>query len=396
MKPLLRICLIILLSKGVLAQAPSGYNYDESKVPSFQLRSPLVTKDGREVTDRAAWNSQRQTLLKEFEATVYGAVPEQADIQLSGVEVEESLVWNGKAVRDLTELTYTYKDRELRLNLLSYRPVGEGPFPVFLGMNFSGNQTTTTDPAVPLSRNWVMKNPEIGMPTNVATEASRGGRSMRWPLELMVERGYAVCTLCYGDVDPDFDDGFENGLHGLVRSKEFGSIAAWAWGLREVRGYLQQLPWTDRVAVFGHSRLGKAALWAGASDPEFSLVISNNSGCGGAALSKRQVGETLKAINDRFPHWFVEAFHTYNERELELPLDQHLLMACVAPRLLYVTSASEDLWADPKGEQLATEFARPAFELLGGRVGYHMRPGRHNMLEFDWKRILDFADAHWR
>ena len=134
-----------------MAQAPSGYNYDESKVPSFQLRSPLVTKDGREVTDRAAWNSQRQTLLKEFEATVYGAVPEQADIQLSGVEVEESLVWNGKAVRDLTELTYTYKDRELRLNLLSYRPVGEGPFPVFLGMNFSGNQTTTTDPAVPPS-----------------------------------------------------------------------------------------------------------------------------------------------------------------------------------------------------------------------------------------------------
>lgn len=388
-------------------------NYDESKVPAYTLDDPLTFENGIRVKDINNWEKRRTEILSLFENHVYGKSPEW-----KGQIVAEELASNpdalsGKASMKEIRLTLRNGNKEHSMKLLLYLPGKATRVPVFIGYNFDGNHTVINDPGIAPADVW---KDNSGVPVK-GRESDRGAASRRWPVEEIISRGYGVATIYYGDVDPDYDDGFKNGVHALFDARpdgsSWGSIAAWAWGLSRALDYLETLPQVDskKVIVLGHSRLGKAALWAGACDERFAMVISNNSGCGGAALSKRAFGETVGRINLVFPHWFCDNFNKYNEREDLLPVDQHQLLALIAPRPLYVASASKDQWADPRGEFLACKAASPVYVFMGkegltvnempavgnpvsGTIGYHIREGEHDILLYDWKQYLDFADRH--
>ena len=399
-------------------------NYDESKVPEYTLPDPLVLASGERVTSASEWPKRREELLALVGKHGYGRTP-TAGFQLSfeTASVDEQAL-GGKAIRKEVVIHISRGERTLPLRLLVYLPAGANePVPCFLGLNFNGNHAVHADPGITLSTAWMRNDEANGYIDHRATEKSRASEASRWQVDLVVSRGYGLATIYYGDIDPDFDDGFQNGLHPLFYEArqtkpyghEWGSIGAWAFGLSRALDYLETDPAVDarKVAVIGHSRLGKTSLWAGAQDERFALVISNNSGCGGAALSKRVFGETVERINTSFPHWFCDNFKQYNADEAELPVDQHMLIALIAPRPVYVASAEKDLWADPRGEFLAAKHADPVYQLLGtdglgveempslnepvhGTIGYHNRTGEHDVTEYDWQQYMDFADKHLR
>lgn len=409
----------MILSLLVLSafQGPAGFNYDEAKVRPYTLPDPLTFQDGVRVSSAKQWPERRTQILKLFESQVYGKSPAAPkDLRFETFEESDNAL-GGLATRKQIAV-YFDKAKSLRMDVLLYLPKSaKGKVPVFLGINFNGNHAVANDPAIRMTESWTRDNPKTGYINHRATPESRGTNASQWQVEKILRSGFGLATFYYGDVDPDYDN-FDDGVHKLYykpgqtrpAADEWGAIAAWGWGASRVLDYLETNKQVDakRVALIGHSRLGKAALWAGARDTRFAMIISNESGEGGASIARRWYGETTKRINTSFPHWFCLNFRQFNDNEANMPVDQHMLVALLAPRPVYIASAVEDQWSDPRGEFLAGKMATPVYKLLGveglaatdfpevhqpvlSRIAYHIRAGKHDVTEYDWEQYLAFA-----
>jgi hypothetical protein len=380
------------------AAARNQFNYDEAAVPAYTLPDPLVRGAGDPIATMQGWPARRAEILELFRDNVYGRRPGRPESLRFEVLEENPLAMNGRATLRRVAIRSTHQGREHSFELILFLPNGLlGRSPVFLLLN--NRPLTNTDP-------------------------SRLQLSGFWPAEEVIARGFGIAAIQNNELAPDDSATFRDGVIRLFEGETAGErepdawagLAAWGWGASRAMDYLETDSGVDaaRVAVLGHSRGGKAALWAGAEDERFALVISNESGAGGAALSRRRYGETVARITSAFPHWFAPRFTDFGGREDDLPIDQHMLIALMAPRAVYIASADEDLWADPRGEFLALAHAAPVFALWGnplvrhdqmpsleqparfGRLGYHVRRGPHNLTPYDWMRFLDFAETLWR
>lgn len=420
---LIPILLVIQPAAGQTSvrTGPAGGNYDEAKVGTYTLPDPLRTEAGRRITSRPEWARRRTELLRLFAQNVYGQTPDarvRLRFETRGVD---SSARGGRAVRRQVSIFFADYPQLPPIDVLLYVPKAvRRPVPVFVGLNFCGNHCITEEADIPLSDRWmsnaigdVSKANRNGGPR--ATEQSRGMQARRWPIDTILQRGYALATAYYGDLEPDYLQGWHTGIRSVLgdtsRADNWGAIGAWAWGLSRMLDYLQTDPGVDakRAIVIGHSRLGKAALWAGAQDERFAAVVANESGEGGAALARRNYGETIERITRVFPHWFCGRYSTYGNHVANLPVDQHELLALIAPRPLYVASADDDQWSDPKGEFLGAAGVEPVYRLfgktglgsaafpsvnqpVGQTVRYHDRTGKHDVTIYDWMQYLRFAD----
>lgn len=413
-----RPTLFFLLAAGLSAQ-----NYDEATVPHYTLPDPLVLRSGAPVKDARTWTAKRRPeILALYETEVYGRSPGRPAAPRYEVVSVEKQALDGKAARKLVTLYFGGKDAP-RMNLLLYLPSGaKQPSPVFLALGFGGNQRVANDPGVPLSEEWTRDPATKSMVKRPAEESTRGSSAQQWQVDKILGAGYGLAVAYYGDIEPDFDGGMKYGIRPLFfkpgqtepKPDEWAAIGAWAWGLRCAMDYLERDRDVDakHVAVMGHSRLGKTALWAGAQDTRFSVVISNESGEGGADISRRLIGERTKDLITHFPYWFDANYRKYSEHEDQMPFDSNMLLSLIAPRGLYVASAEGDQWSDPKGEFLGAAEASKVWDLFGKKgiatkempalhqpagetVRYHIRAGKHDVTAYDWDQYLQFAKEQW-
>lgn len=356
---------------------------------------PLLMPDGCRVTTAAGWeNLRRPALLEAFRSEIYG----RAAIGRPGGQRFEIVdagtpAFDGLAVRRRVRIAYAGPGGEGGINLTIYHPTAGQPKGCLLLV--------------------------VNRSRRIIDEAETNPAEF-WPVRDLVARGYATAAFHYGDAALDRKDGgLDSGVFKIFGppavarpGDAWGTVAAWSWGASRALDWLEadeDLQGAPLVVV-GHSRGGKAALWCGAQDGRVALTVSNDSGCTGAALARTTTGETVRVINEKFPHWFAQNYHGYADREDALPVDQHELLALIAPRLVYVASASEDTNADPRAEFRACVEAGMVFALHGlagvgdaampepgearhdGAIGYHLRAGGHDLTREDWRRFLDYAD----
>lgn len=387
------------LSEKMRSFALSGQR-DYSTLPD-----PLVSADGTAITTTGEFEARRAEILELFREYVYGALPEEG-FSTSFEIVEEGEALNGTAIRKQIKITVTTEKGSSDALMLLYIPKQDTPAPVVIGLNSNGNHAALDDEAILPSYAF---DTEDGSWTE-----KRGEKAYRWNIEDSLSRGYAVATIYSGDFAPDSSKTYSSRVISLFDEEEFMAVSAWSFGLMRAVDYMMEDEAIDsgHIAVVGHSRLGKAAVWAGANDERIGLVISNDSGNTGASLSRGNHGETVKSINLAFPHWFCSRYAEYGNNENALPVDQNLLLAAIAPRQLYVASAESDLWADPQGAYNSLQSAKSAFALYGLEVigdeepavdsaffcesmGYHVRSGWHDMLAEDWQFYLDYMDQYF-
>ena len=383
-----------VVKKTSAGQGQAEFNYEESRVRAYTLPDPL-NLGGVAVSTREQWPARRAEILELFREHVYGRRPGRPDLLRFEVVEHQPKAMDGAATLKRVAVVSEHQGRQHRFELILFLPNARvGAVPTFLLLN--NRPISNTDP-------------------------TRAERSPFWPAEEMIARGYGIASLQVGELAPDNAKQFTEGVIRLFEGETTGTrpadagaaLAAWSWGASRALDYFETDPQVDarRVAVVGHSRGGKAALWTGAEDERFALVVSNDSGEGGAALARRNFGETTARINTSFPFWFNANFKRFNGRETEMPVDQHMLLALMAPRALYVASADQDLWADPRGEFLALAHSSPVYALFGepaiaadamppidtplivGRRGYHVRTGGHNLTPYDWAQFATLADG---
>ncbi len=383
-------------------------NYDESLIVEFTLPDVLECLNGKKIDNAFDWvHLRRPEILDIFKKEIFGYLPHRTDkTEYEVLSVKEDAL-NNTAIRKEIRLTFSMNNgKSHSFVMLLYIPKNaKKPVPVYLGLNFKGNHNCTAEQDVLMT----------GRKSDGSlADEERSSQTYRWQFEESVKRGFASATVCYHDIHPDEKeaDSWRKSIYNLFFSAESdeefhthgSAISAWAWGLSRMLDCLEAEPLIDcsKAMVHGHSRLGKTSLWAGANDPRFKFVVSNDSGCTGAAVSRRCIGETVEIITHYFPHWFVSSYKNYANRELELPLEQHWLISLIAPRYCCIASAVEDIWADPKGEFLSGAYANDVYKLFGAEtyapdampgidefltsaVSYHIRTGKHDQNLTDWQ-----------
>lgn len=393
-------------------------NYDEALVGSYTLPDPLTLQNGNKVTDADSWLTKRRPeIIRFYEENQFGKAP-LAPTDLSfNVFDKGTLVFNGTAIRKQVTIYFTKDTSVHKMELLIYLPAkATKPSPVLLNLSFSTNSNVVDDDGIKPGKMWSPDGKRIPAPKSNFGKLN---------IEQFITEGIGIATLCYSDIEPDFKKGINFGIRNLYLKKgvtqpepnEWGAIASWAWGLSRAMDYLETDKNIDpkRIAVTGASRLGKAVLWAGANDTRFAMVIASISGEGGAALSRRNYGETIKHITDtsRYHYQFAANYHNFSDRVNELPVDGHMLISLIAPRPLLLQTGNSDLWSDPKGEFLAAVAAEPVYNLFGlkgpgtttmpaagdqslskNQLGYYMHEGGHSVLPEDWKIFIEYMKKY--
>ena len=419
--------LILFLVGSIIAFSFNSCVRSLEKVHSADLRKldpklQGVRKcfDNDPVNDIYTWENKRKPeLIDYYENYIFGKRPNFSPERNYSLLAHDTLEVDGvRMIHKEIEVVFKLNGKKRKCFIAEFLPLNvENPI-VFVGLNFFGNASIHSSLTLTQTKNYVINNPSVHTNKHRVTEDSRGTKAYRWPLALIVGSGCGLATAHYGDFDADVYNGFFDGAHGLAQSylhvrkrNEWGSISAWAWGLSEIQTYLEQGEGTknSKTVAIGHSRLGKAALWAGATDERIDMVVSNNSGCVGAAQFKTMRGEDIQKITKRFPYWFSKNLRSFKGHDSLLLVDQEMLLSLIAPRPIYVGSASVDAWSDPEGEYLSFYKAQAIYSLYDskcdipfgypspnevvqkGNMAYHLRAGEHEILAWDWERYIAFA-----